>query len=69
MLLFIVPPFVLLVPLLAYLFQERAASLRLDMDQPDDGPAVRIVRATLHASNGLSRGSLFALRRRCTPGG
>lgn len=48
MLLFIVPPFVLLVPLLAYLFQERAASLRLDMDQPDDGPAVRIVRATLH---------------------
>ena len=48
--LYLFPPVWLVVLVLAYVFQSRVADLRTELDQPDDGRLVRLVRAGGHAA-------------------
>jgi hypothetical protein len=50
------PPVLLVVLVLAYIFQERAADVRMRMDEPEDPRVVRLGRGVTHAGAVLCAG-------------
>jgi hypothetical protein len=50
------PPVLLVVLVLAYIFQERAADVRMKMDEPEDPRLVRVGRGATHAAAVLCGG-------------
>ena len=61
MTLYLMPPVLFVVLVLAYIFQERAADVRMRMDEPEDPRVVRLGRGVTHAGAVLCAGFVSPL--------